>query len=388
MHHLRLSLMLTMGTVMAAIVLGGCRDGDDAIIAATGTIEMTAVTVSAKSGGTIRRVLTGKGESVSEGQLLAELDHADLDAQLVSAQAALDAARIRVSQARTNYELAGEQAKAQTQQAAAGVDAASMQLQLTTKGARSQEVEQAQAAVEQARIQLDLARKNRQRQQALFDQQLIAQAQLDQAVSTEQLAEAQCQTALSRLSLVQAGAREEDIAIAASRDRQASAGLNLAKSNEKLVNLRRDEIDLAVAQVKQAQAAVDLLHVLLDQRRILAPLNGTIANQLAQPGETLSPGAGLFTLSDVKRPWLRVYLPLTQVERVKVGNRVRITLDAFPKRIFTGRVVQIATEAEFTPRNFQTKEERVKQVFAVKIEVGNEQGLLKAGIPADAEIIP
>ena len=254
---------------------------------------MTAVTVSAKSGGTIRRVLTGEGQPVSEGQLLAELDHADLDVQLGSAQAALDAARIRVSQARTNYELAGEQAKAQTQQAAASVDAASMQLQLTTKGARSQEVEQARAAVEQARIQLDLARKNRQRQQALFDQQLIAQAQLDQAVSTEQLAEAQYQTALSRLSLVQAGAREEDIAIAASRDRQAAAGLSLAKSNERLVNLRRDEIDLAAAQVKQAEAAVDLLHVLLDQRRILAPLNGTIANQLAQLGETLSPGAGL-----------------------------------------------------------------------------------------------
>ena len=79
---------------------------------------------------------------------------------------------------------------------------------------------------------------------------------------------------------------------------------------------------------------------------------------------------------------------MTQVERVKVGNRVRITLDAFPKRIFMGRVVQIATEAEFTPRNFQTKEERVKQVFAVKIEVGNEHGLLKAGMPADAVIVP
>lgn len=371
---------------MAVAVLGGCRPKEGATIACTGTIEMTSVTVAVKAGGTVQRVLVEEGQAVKAGLLLAELDHDDLDAQLASAEAALEAAQVRVRQSRTNYQLAREQSAAQTQQAEAGVETASQRLRLTETGARRQELEMAQTAVDQARIQLDLARKNRARQQALFDEQLIAQAQLDQAVSQEELAEAQYQSAVSRLSLVQAGAREEEIAIAASQDRQASAGLSLARSGEKTVNLRLDEIALAEAQVRQAAAAVDLLRVLLAQRRILAPVDGLIASQLVQAGETIVPGAGLFSLLDVNRPWLKVFLPLTQVERVKVGERVRITLDAFPHKVFLGKVVQIATEAEFTPRNFQTKEERVKQVFAVKIAVSNQDGLLKAGMPADAVI--
>ena len=373
---------------MTVAVLGGCRPKEGDVIACAGTIEMTIVTMAVKAGGTVQRVLVEEGQAVKAGQLLAELDHEDLDAQLASAEAALEAARIRVRQSRTNYQLAREQSAAQTKQAEAGVETASQRLRLTETGARRQELEIAQTAVDQARIQLDLARKNRERQQALFDEQLIAQAQLDQAVSQEQLAEAQYQSAVSRLSLVQAGAREEEIAIAASQDRQAAAGLSLARSGEKLVNLRLDEISLAEAQVKQAAAAVDLLRVLLAQRRIIAPADGLIASQLVQAGETVVPGSGLFFLLDVNRPWLKVYLPLTQAERVKVGERVRITLDAFPNKIFQGKVVQIASEAEFTPRNFQTKEERVKQVFAVKIAVLNRDGILKAGMPADAVIHP
>ncbi len=373
---------------MVAIVASGCRTPDRAGIASTGTIEMTTITVSAKAGGTIQRVLAEEGQPVKAGQLMAELDHEDLDAQIASAEAALEAARVHVDQARTNYELTREQLAAQTQQAAAGAEAATQRLRLAESGARRQELEMAQTAVDQGKTQLDLARKNLERQQALFDQQLIAQAQLDQAISQEQVAMAQYQAAISRLSLVQAGAREEEIAIAASQDKQAMAGLTLARSNERQVDLRRDEIALASAQVKQATAALDLLRVLSGQRTILAPADCLVTSQLVQPGETVTPGAGLFTLMDTKRPWLKVYLPLTQVERVRVGDRVRITLDAFPKRVFSGRVVQIATEAEFTPRNFQTKEERVKQVFAIKIAVTNGQGILKAGMPADAVIYP
>jgi len=372
----------------ALVLLGGCRPKDDGTITSTGTIEMTAIAISARTGGTIHRIPIEEGQPVQAGQLLAELDHAEIDAQLASARAALDVARLRESQARTSYQLTREQLTAQTRQAEANQEAAHQRALMVAGGARAQELEIARNGADQAQAQLDLAAKNLQRQQALLTQGLIPQAQFDQALAQKQVAEAGYQSAVNHLRLVQAGSRQEEIAIAESQDRQAQAGLELARANEKQIQLCHDEIALAAAQARQAEAAVSLLETQLAQCRILAPAAGIIAVRAAEPGENVGPGATLFSLLDIKRPWLKVFLPLTQVERVSVGDRVRVTLDAFPGRSFPGRVTYIASEAEFTPRNFQTKEERIKQVFAVKILVLERTGLLKSGMPADAVILP
>lgn len=369
-----------------AFIQTGCSKRPSKTIVSTGTIEMTEIQLSARTGGTLERILVKEGQTVNVGELLAELDYRLLDNQMASAQAALDAAVIRERQAKINLTMAQEQSAAQTRQAIAQHQAASESLKRAKSGARQQELAMAQNALDQAKAQYDLAAKTWQRQLTLYNDGLIPQAQLDQATSQKLVAEAQYQTAFNNHSLIQAGAREEEIAMARSQDESALAGVDLALSNKRLVQLRKDEIELSSAATRQAHASLTLLHTQRSYCQIKAPTAGIIANQHAQTGENVAAGANIFTLLDTERPWLKVYLSLTQVQRVRIGDRVQVILDAFPNQTFTGHVIQIANQAEFTPRNFQTKEERVKQVFAVKIGLNNSSGLLKAGMPADAEI--
>lgn len=385
--RLKAQFIFMMFILFGALLLTGCNEKSTKTITSTGTIEMTEINLSARTAGTLDRILVEEGQSVKAGDLLAELDSKLLEDQLASAQAALDSAIIRERQARVNLQMTQEQSTAQTKQALANRQAANQSLKRAQNGARQQELSMAQNAVNQAKAQLDLATKTWQRQMNLYSEGLISQAQLDQATSQKLVAEAQYQTASNNLSLVQTGVREEELAIARSQDQSALAGVDLAQSNGRLVQLRREEISLSSATIKQAQAAIAQLLTQRSYCKIIAPTAGVISSQLAELGENVAGGANIFTMLDTKRPWLKVYLPLTQVERVRVGDKVKVTLDAFPKRVFSGSVIQIASQAEFTPRNFQTKEERIKQVFAVKIRLNNTSGLLKAGMPADAEIL-
>lgn len=381
------SFLLFILLIGGALAIAGCGEKEGATITSTGTIEMTEINISARIGGTLDKILVDEGQSVKAGDLLAELDHQELDNQLASAQAALESAIIRERQAHINLQLTQEQFNAQTHQAEANSDASNQNLKITQNRARQQDLEMAQDSVDQAKAQLDLANKTFKRQEDLFSDGLIAQAQLDQALSQKIIAQSQYQSAINHLSLIQSGAREEEIAVAKSQTQSATAGVELAHSNQRLVQIRRDDITLASTQIEMAKAAIQLLLTQLGHCRITAPNEGVVSTKLSELGENVSPGANIFTMLDTKRPWLKVYLPLTQVERVRVGDKVQVSLDAFPNRKFQGQVTQIASEAEFTPRNFQTKEERVKQVFAVKIRLDNSTGILKSGMPADAEIL-
>ena len=111
-----------------------------------------------------------------------------------------------------------------------------------------------------------------------------------------------------------------------------------------------------------------------------------VVERTVEEGETVNPGAPLFTLADLSKVTLTIYIAEADIARVKVGQRVVVTVDSYPGREFRGEVVHIATEAEFTPRNVQTKEERVNMVFAVKVEIPNPDEALKPGMPADAAI--
>ena len=383
-HQIRWLILPTL----LFLLITGCNQQKDKEITSTGTLEMTEFIISTRTGGSIAEILVGEGERVHAGDLLLRLDHQELDDQLTSAMAALESAQVREAQAKINLELSKEQYAAQIKQATANQEVADEQIRLLENGARRQELEMAKSSVEQTKAHLELAKKNYSRYKSLFSEGLIAQAQLDQALTQKLTAEAQYHTALNSLSIVQAGVRSEELSIAKSQGKSAEAGLELVRSNERMIRLRQEEISLVAAQIRQAEANIQLLKTQIERHRITAPANGVISARLVELGENTAPGATLFTLLNPDESWLKVYLPLTQVERINLGDKAQIKLDAFPNRIFTGTVVNIASEAEFTPRNFQTKEERVRQVFAVKIHVDNSSGLLKPGMPADADIFP
>jgi HlyD family secretion protein len=120
---------------------------------------------------------------------------------------------------------------------------------------------------------------------------------------------------------------------------------------------------------------------------VYSPLLGLVLSNSAEPGEYVAAGMPIVTVGDIKNVWLRAYVDETDLGRTKVGQRVRITTDTYPRRVYEGRISFIASEAEFTPRNVQTKKERVKLVYRVKVGVRNPKMELKAGMPADAEIV-
>jgi HlyD family secretion protein len=119
---------------------------------------------------------------------------------------------------------------------------------------------------------------------------------------------------------------------------------------------------------------------------IYSPLAGVVLGKNVEEGETVAAGSPVFTIGDLERPWVRVYVKSDQLGLVKLGQKAGVMVDSFPKKRYEGVVTQIASEAEFTPKNVQTREERVKLVFGVKVSVKNENSELKPGMPADVEI--
>ena len=147
-----------------------------------------------------------------------------------------------------------------------------------------------------------------------------------------------------------------------------------------------EEIAIAEAQVRQAEAAVRLIDAQIAQLTLTAPMDGTVTSRSAQAGETASAGSPLLTIANLDVVTLVIYVPVSRVGQVRLGQEVEVQVDSFPGRVFVGQVVNIAGEAEFTPRNVQTQEERVNLVFAVKVRVPNPDLKLKPGMPADAEL--
>lgn len=140
--------------------------------------------------------------------------------------------------------------------------------------------------------------------------------------------------------------------------------------------VKEREIELRLASLKRQ----------ISECSLTAPRSGTILSVFAAPGEVIAPGRGVVTIADLKELYVRVFVPAPLVGRVRLGGRALVTVDSFPDRTFPGRVVHIADEAEFTPRNVQTPEARADLVFAVKVVVANREGLLKIGLPADVDL--
>ncbi|MFN3763108.1 MAG: HlyD family secretion protein, partial [Anaerolineae bacterium] len=170
------------------------------------------------------------------------------------------------------------------------------------------------------------------------------------------------------------------------RLRAAEAGVEAARAALDALEAgpTPEEVALAQAQLHQAQAALALVEAQGSQLVLVSPITGTVATRSAQVGETAAPGVPILTLITLDPVTLVLYIPENRIGEVHIGQRVEVTVDSFPGRVFTGTVATIGTKAEFTPRNVQTPQERVNLVFAVKVVIPNPDRALKPGMPADA----
>jgi HlyD family secretion protein len=295
-------------------------------IRASGTVEATEARLGFQTGGRITSIDVREGERVRQGQLLARLETAELDARLAQARARADSARAQLAELET--------------------------------GSRPEEIAQAEAAVSASRERLQDARRDLARTEILLRGGAVPPEAEQKAATAAQVAESQLRQANEQLRFVRRGPRSE-------------------------------RIDAARAQVAEADAAARAVEAQLANSVVISPHDGIATVRHREPNEVIAPGQPLVTVMNPGDRWVRIYVPETRIGAVQVGQNAEITADTFPGRKYAGRVTFISPEAEFTPKSVQTAEERVRLVYAVKVRItGDDRLELKPGMPADVVLRP
>lgn len=349
----------------------------DGRIHASGTIEAVQVDVAPKIAGRIIKIAVGEGDRVQAGQVVAELDAPETDAQVEQARGALAAAQARVAQAEQALVLQRTQQEAQLTQARAQVDAATSALAASEAGVRA-----ADANLQAVEAAVARAESDQQRLAELSRQGAISAQQLEAAETAARAARAQRDAARAQRDAASTQRTAAHSALA-----QAQAALVVAEAGRHSIEIRAQDVAISRAQLVQVRAAVRLAAIARGYAILSAPMTGIIVAKPAEVGDLVTIGAPVMTIADLSQPYLRLFISETDVGRVVLGQRAEVRVDAFPGRIFVGRVSEISNRAEFTPGNVQTKEERVKLVFAVRVLLTNQDGVLKPGLPADAVIL-
>lgn len=372
------------------VALGGlvsCSHTAKDRILVSGNIELTEIKAAFKIPGKLVELHAEEGSPVTQGMLLARLDAEQLHRTRGRDQAGMASASSQLSQTQTAVELQRASLEAELELRRADVEQAEARLRELLAGSRHQEIQAAQAVLEEARAQHEQARADWERGQRLYKNDDISKAQYDQFKFRFKSSGATAKRAEENLKLVQEGPRVEDIDAARALVARARASLKMTEAGRLELKRREQELEARRAELDRARAQVSILDSQLDDTSVFSPINGVVLVKSAEPGEVLAAGTTFATLGDLDNPWLRAYINETDLGRVKLGAKVKVTTDSFPGKIYWGKVSFIASEAEFTPKQIQTSEERVKLVYRIKIDVSNPDHELKANMPADAEIL-
>lgn len=293
------------------------------VIRVSGNIEVTDVDVSFKIPGRLLRRSVDEGMSVSVGQPVARLDSADLEREAGMKEAELQAAEAVLRE--------------------------------LVAGARPREIARAMAALSAAQSEAERLSGDFDRAKALHARDVISRQEFERVRAAYEVADERRKEAKESFHLVEEGPR-------------------------------REQIEQSRARVRQAKEALELARTRLSYAMIVSPLAGVVLSKNAEPGDYVAPGTPVVTVGSLKDPWLRAYIEETDLGRIKVGQAVEVTADTYPGKKYAGRISFIASQAEFTPKNVQTRKERVKLVYRIKVDVSNPDMELKPGMPADAAI--
>ena len=380
------AVIVSLGLVLVISSWISWRGESKRTIKVSGNIELTEVEIAFKSPGRLVYLAVNEGDFVKQGTLIARLDQQELSERRNSAQAAFASAGSRLAQIGTSIQFQSEQVEGQLARARAELQQAEAVLRELEAGSRRQEIEAAHAAMSRAETDFAKAERDWNRASTLYQQEDISTAQYDDFRARFESSKALLEQSRQQFDLVREGPRKEDIDAARAQVERAKANLRLAETTRlELARLRQEKL-ARESDVRQSLAQLGVYETQLKDSEVLAPMDGIVLVKSAEPGEVLAAGATVVTLGELAKPWLRGYINEKDLGRVKFGTEVKVTTDSFPGKTYTGKIIFIASEAEFTPKQIQTQEERVKLVYRIKIELKNPNGELKSNMPADAEI--
>ncbi len=325
-------IFIALLVVVSALVYYAQQRAKNGEMYYSGTFESIDSNLAFQAAGHVNAVYAEEGQAVRKGQVLAELDGAEFQAKLDQAKASLDKAI---------------KAKEQLQEL----------FDIYTK-TLPDDVKRAEANVSIAHNTMLDARKNNERYEELFKKGVIAERERD----TIKLG---FENANSKLN-------------------ESQAALEQAKSNLRKIETTRKDIEVAQAQIELAKASLDQARIQLSYTKLMAPYSGIIISRNVEPGEVVSPGREVLTLTDLSRVDLKIFVDETEIAKVRMGRKVDVKVDTFKDKVYEGRISYVSPEAEFTPKIIQTKKERVKLVYLVKVSIPNPNFELKTGMPADA----
>jgi HlyD family secretion protein len=385
----RIPVFIAVVAVAGAAVYAFCgsKKAPTDRLTVSGNIELTEVNIGFKTAGRLVERTVDEGDNVKKGQIIARLDRDQLAAQRERESAAVASNEAQLVQARTAVDWQRATLEADVETRRADLAAAEARLAELKNGSRPQEKQDAHAAVEAANAELDRSQKDWERAQTLYKNDDISTAQRDQYRKNFENAQAMAKSAKEREALVLAGPRAEQIAAQAAQVERARAALKTAEANTIELKRREQEITTRRAEIERSRASVTLIDTQLSDTIAVSPVDGVVLVKSADPGEILASGTTVVTVGDIDHPWLRGYINEADLGKVKLGSNVKVTSDSYPGKTYNGRVSFISSQAEFTPKQIQTQQERVKLVYRIKIDVENPNRELKSNMPVDAEIL-
>lgn len=326
-----MSKKIILGIVLLLLIVGGSlfiwrqTDSNDGQVKASGTIEVTEVSIMPLAGGRLLVSHIEEGQFIEKNKIVAKLSLDGLDERKEVARAHLNQTVERLKELRS--------------------------------GARDEEIAEAKAHVNALEAKASQAIADRKRYKKLEEEGVVSSREAELFTQRAQTSREELKAAQAQLALLKKGNRKETIA-------QQESIVEAAKAA-----LRATEIDLG-------------------HKEIRSPVSGIILTKNYEVGEVVGIGSSLATVGVMNDCWLKVYIPSTQMGRIRIGGAVDVRIDSYPKRSFIGKVSAISQQAEYNPRLSLTQDERANQVFWVKIALSNDEGIMKPGMPADAIFQP
>ena len=376
----KIVLLVVLAAAGAAVLIWALsrereeREGN--VIKVSGNIETTEVELSFRIPGWVKQRAVSEGESIKEGDVVALMDKTELEQEVQLRKTEVTAAYAQLSQLE-----AGSRPE-EIERAASALNRVQARLNELEAGSRPAEIAGSEAALKATSVEANRLKLDYERITKLQESGAATTQELDGARAAYESASERERQAGEQLKLVKEGPRKEEIEQARAAVQEAQATYTLAKKGP-----RREEIDRARAQTEQAEAAMGIAITHLGWTTLKSPVTGMVLSQNVESGEYVSAGTPVVTVADLTKVWLRAYVNETDLGRVKPGQKVEVTTDTYPGKVYAGRISFIAQEAEFTPKQVQTAKERVKLVYRVKIDIENEKQELKPGMPADGKIV-
>ncbi len=387
LREIRSVSIIFIMSLLTFILIAGCEKSDS--ITLSGTVESTQIEVNSEAAGKVISVAKEEGTLVKKNDIIAVIDSSMQELSVKQQQAV-----VKAKQAKLDELKAGPRVE-QLQQAEASVKAAKAKLDELKAGTHPEQLKQAQSAVDTAKTSVDTAQigydywqEKYNSAKSLYDikklsesELLDTQYKLDTASQQLKTAKEQLKTAQSQLDYLKNGASSQSIQAAQANYEQAMAQYELTKKGSTIQSLQGAEADL-----EQSKAALKQSELQLSKYQVRAPSDGTLILNNVSIGYIVNTGTSVGTISDLNDLWVKVYIPQKHLNDIKLNQEISLISPAAKDISIKGKVVYIASESEFTPKNTETNDAKENTVFKVKIKLLDNIEKLKPGVTVNVNI--